>query len=68
MAVKLFRIDEFYGLDQSKDENSVSFAMSPDACNMDTDSGALAVARGRQTMREGWATAFRRLKGKEKGS
>lgn len=46
MAVKIFRIDEFYGIDQSRDENAIPFSMSPDACNMDTENGALAVAKG----------------------
>lgn len=46
MAVKRFSLDEFSGLDQSRDENAVPFAMSPDACNMDTDNGALRVAKG----------------------
>ncbi len=46
MAIKLFRIDEFAGIDQSRDENAVPFSMSPDACNMDTDNGGLAVAKG----------------------
>ena len=46
MAVKIFRIDEFHGIDQSRDENAIPFSMSPDACNMDTENGALAVAKG----------------------
>ena len=46
MAIKLFRIDEFAGIDQSRDENSLPFSASPDACNMDTENGGLAVARG----------------------
>jgi hypothetical protein len=46
MAVKIFRIDEFHGIDQSRDENALPFSMSPDACNMDTENGALAVAKG----------------------
>ncbi|HWQ58317.1 MAG TPA: hypothetical protein VN540_04785 [Clostridia bacterium] len=46
MAVKIFRIDEFTGIDQSRDENALPFSMSPDACNMETANGALAVAKG----------------------
>lgn len=44
--MKLFRIDEFAGIDQARDENALPFSMSLDACNMDTQSGALAVAKG----------------------
>ena len=46
MGRKIYRIDEFYGIDQSKNENAIPAGMSPDACNMDTDDGSLAVARG----------------------
>lgn len=44
--METYRIDEFLGIDQSRDENSLPSGMSPDACNMDTDNGALAVAKG----------------------
>lgn len=46
MALKFFRIDEFAGIDQAREESAVPFSMSPDACNMDTQNGALAVAKG----------------------
>ena len=35
MARKIYRIDEFIGIDQSVGENGMSPAYSPDACNMD---------------------------------
>lgn len=46
MSLKLFRIDEFTGIDQSRDENALPVSASPDAYNMETASGALAVAKG----------------------
>lgn len=46
MALKRYRIDEFLGIDQSREENGMHPGMSPDACNMDTDNGALSVAKG----------------------
>ncbi len=46
MARKIYRIDEFMGLDQSAGENGMSPAFSPDACNMDTENGELSVAKG----------------------
>ena len=46
MARKLYKIDAFAGVDQSQSENGLNPAFSPDACNMDTSDGDLAVARG----------------------
>ena len=46
MARKIYRIDAFAGIDQSQSENGLNPAFSPDACNMDTSDGDLAVARG----------------------
>lgn len=46
MGKKAYRIDEFYGIDQSKNENAIAAGMSADACNMDTEDGSLAVAKG----------------------
>lgn len=43
---KLYRINHFGGIDQSRHENALDTVMSPDARNMCTDDGALAVARG----------------------
>ncbi len=42
----LYKINEFFGIDQSAAENGVASGMSPDACNMDTSDGALRVAKG----------------------
>jgi len=39
MARAIYRINEFIGIDQSRDENALKSAMSPDACNMDTAGG-----------------------------
>ena len=46
MARAIYRINEFIGIDQSRDENALKSAMSPDACNMDTAGGNLSVCRG----------------------
>ena len=46
MARAIYRINEFIGIDQSRDENALKSAMSPDACNMDTADGNLSVCRG----------------------
>ena len=46
MGRKSYRIDEFFGIDQSRNENAIAPGMSADACNMDTEDGSLAVARG----------------------
>ena len=46
MPRRIFKIDEFYGIDQSRGENALHAGMSPDACNMDTESGSLKVAKG----------------------
>lgn len=46
MAVRIYRIDQFRGIDQSADENAMDPGMSPDACNMDTEDGGLRVAKG----------------------
>jgi len=42
----MYTISEFRGIDQSKSENGLNPAYSPDACNMDTENGDLAVAKG----------------------
>ena len=46
MANYTYRIEGFAGLDQSRDENLLSPAYSPDAVNMDTENGDLAVTKG----------------------
>ena len=46
MSTKLYTIPEFKGIDQSKSENLLNPSYSPDACNMDTESGSLKVAKG----------------------
>ncbi len=46
MALRQYRIPAFYGLNQSVSENRIDAGESPDACNMDTSSGNLAVAKG----------------------
>lgn len=46
MAKGTWRINEFYGIDQSKDGSLVNEGTSPDARNMDTADGNLAVAAG----------------------
>jgi len=46
MARKIYRIDQFHGIDQSIGENAMPPAYSPDACNMDTSNGDLTVAKG----------------------
>ena len=44
MARKIYRIDEFMGLDQSMGENGMAASYSPDACKMETADGVLTVA------------------------
>lgn len=46
MALQAYQIDEFKGIDQSRSENRLSPSYSPDAQNMDTENGDLAVAKG----------------------
>ncbi|MBO4848160.1 MAG: hypothetical protein J5586_03305 [Clostridia bacterium] len=46
MAGFTYRIESFAGLDQSRSESLISPAFSPDAMNMDTSDGNLAVTRG----------------------
>ncbi|HMM30350.1 MAG TPA: hypothetical protein PKB13_01095, partial [Clostridia bacterium] len=46
MSAKMYTIPEFKGIDQSKSENNLNPSYSPDACNMDTENGDLAVAKG----------------------
>ena len=46
MALQQYRIPEFLGINQSACENNIHAGESPDARNMDTDGGRLAVARG----------------------
>lgn len=46
MALQLYRIPQFRGINQSACENSIDAGESPDARNMDTAGGRLSVARG----------------------
>lgn len=46
MSVKGYYIKDFGGIDQSKDPGRISEENSPDACNMDTTDGNLAVGKG----------------------
>ena len=46
MSVAEYRIPAFYGIDQSAQEGAIDAGSSPDACNMDTEDGSLAVAHG----------------------
>ncbi len=44
--VKTWRVEEFHGIDQSRDGSLCNEGTSPDARNMDTANGDLSVARG----------------------
>ena len=46
MALRQYRIPVFYGIAQNVTENRQNDGESPDACNMDTTSGRLSVAKG----------------------
>lgn len=46
MATKTWKIEEFQGIDQSRDGALCNEGTSPDACNVDTSDGNLAVAKG----------------------
>ena len=46
MSLSEYRIDAFSGIDQSAAEGMIPPGASPDACNMDTADGCLAVAKG----------------------
>ena len=46
MSVKGYYIKDFGGIDQSRDPGRISEENSPDACNMDTTDGNLAVGKG----------------------
>ncbi len=46
MAWQQYRIQQFYGVNQSVSENALDGGESPDARNMDTAGGRLSVARG----------------------
>lgn len=46
MALKEYRVEGFRGIDQSRSENVMESGYSPDAQNMDTENGDLAVAKG----------------------
>ncbi|MBR0134648.1 MAG: hypothetical protein IJM18_00475 [Clostridia bacterium] len=46
MAGYTYKIGGFVGIDQSRDENLIPPAYSPDAVNMDTSDGGLAVTKG----------------------
>lgn len=45
-TTKEYRVEGFKGIDQSRSENQLSSAFSPEAWNMDTENGDLAVAKG----------------------
>ncbi len=46
MALQTYRVEDFKGIDQSKSENKLASGYSPDAVNMDTANGDLAVGYG----------------------
>lgn len=46
MALQTYRVEDFKGIDQSKNENKLGSGYSPDAVNMDTRNGDLAVGYG----------------------
>lgn len=46
MPTKEYRVEGFKGIDQSRSENVLESGYSPDAQNMDTENGDLAVAKG----------------------
>jgi len=46
MALKEYRVEGFKGIDQSRSENVLESGYSPDAQNVDTENGDLAVAKG----------------------
>lgn len=46
MANYTYRIEQFVGLDQSRDESIIAPGYSPDAMNMDASDGSLAVTKG----------------------
>jgi hypothetical protein len=46
VAIKEYRVEGFRGIDQSRSENAMDSGYSPDAQNMDTENGDLAVAKG----------------------
>lgn len=46
MALETYRVEDFKGIDQSRSENKLNSGYSPDAVNMDTANGDLAVGRG----------------------
>ena len=44
--LQTYRVEDFRGLDQSASENKLNSGYSPDAVNMDTENGDLAVGHG----------------------
>lgn len=46
MALQTYRVEDFKGIDQSRSENKLNSGYSPDAVNMDTANGDLAVGYG----------------------
>ena len=46
MSIEIYRVEDFKGIDQSRTENKLNEGYSPDACNMDTKDGNLAVGYG----------------------
>ena len=46
MALELFRMERFTGINRGMCENWIETGESADACNMDTTGGRLSVAKG----------------------
>lgn len=46
MEFRIYRVEEFRGIDQSTNENRLGTGYTPDSCNMDTKNGDLAVGYG----------------------
>ena len=44
--MKEYHIEEFKGVDQSRQQSAIDSGCSPDACNMDTSDGSLSIAKG----------------------
>ena len=44
--MQIYRVEDFRGIDQSRSENKLASGYSPDAVNMDTANGDLAVGFG----------------------
>ena len=46
MSIGKYKINRFFGIDQSVEENYLANGYTADACNMNTDDGNLSVAKG----------------------